>query len=186
MTPGAGRPFPKGTPYLSKCPPPLPFRRPPSNRTPSTRPGSVPCGHGCAPHVRARVERLGLPEFGRAMVLPDQDRLAGRIEAGGSYLGCQEECLCGPQASKTAIVAIAVAVNRERISRARLCCVPCRSSSSLRNFVADVVLQGSSINIGGWYACEGLANRSGDDRLTTTSRVGYSSSQARAATLLER
>jgi hypothetical protein len=128
----------------------------------------------------------GSKRFGRAMVLPDQDRLTGRIEARGSYLGCQEECLCGPQASKTAIVTIAVEMNRGRISRARLCCVPCRSSSSLRNFVADVVLQGSSINIGGWYACEGLANRSAEDRLTTTSRVGCSPREARAATLLER
>ena len=120
------------------------------------------------------------------MVRPGQDRLTGRIEAGESYLGCQQECLCGPQGSKTAIVAIAVEVNRGRISSARLRCVPDLSPSSLRDFLADVVLPGSSVNIGGWYACEGLANRSAEDRLTTTSRVGSSPREPEAAALLER
>jgi len=127
-----------------------------------------------------------LQELRRAVVRPDQDRLTGRIEPGESYLSCQEECLCGPQTSKTAILAIAVEANRGEISRATLNWVPDLSPSSLREFLAEQVLPESFVNTCGWCACEGLANRSAEDRLTTTSRVGSRPTEAGAAALLER
>jgi hypothetical protein len=98
----------------------------------------------------------------------------------------QGDCVCRKQTSKTAIATIAVEPNHGRIGRARLRYVPDLSSSSLRDFLADVELPGSSVNTDGWYACEGLANSSAEDRLTTTSRVGSGPREARAAAPLER
>ena len=86
-----------------------------------------------------------------------------------------------PQTSKTAIAAIATELNHGRISRARLRCALGLSPSSLRDFRPEVVLPESSISTDGWCACEGLANRSPEDRLTTTSRVGSGPSEAEAA-----
>jgi hypothetical protein len=113
------------------------------------------------------------------MVPPGQDRLSGRIEAGESYPDRQGECVCGPQTSKKAIGAVAVELNHGKISSAGLRCAPDLSPSSLTDLLAEAVLPESSIHTDGWYACQGLANRSAPARLTTTSLRHLASGPAR-------
>jgi hypothetical protein len=120
------------------------------------------------------------------MVRPRQDRLSSRIEAGESYPGRQGERICGPQTTEKAIVAVAIELNHGRVSRAGPRCVPDLSPSSLTDLLAEAVLPESPVNTDGWYTYEGLANRSAQDRLTTTSRVVSSPREPGPAVVVER
>jgi transposase-like protein len=104
-----------------------------------------------------------LHKLRRAMVRPDRDRLAGRVEVDETYFGGEEAGLDGRGALKKALIVVAAeAEGRHRIGRIRLRRVPNASADSLQGFIDDVVEPGSMVHTDGWL---------GYDRLLAAPRV---------------
>lgn len=114
-----------------------------------------------------------LHKLRRAMVHPDRDKLAGRVEVDESYVGGKEEGVRGRQTETKAIVAVAVEVHEPKgFGRARLRRIPDVSGKSLVPFVCEVVTPGSEIHTDGWSGYDGLSKHNYSHEITVLSSSG--------------
>jgi transposase-like protein len=120
---------------------------------------------------------LGLPSYKtawawlhklrRAMVRPDRDLLAHRVEVDECYVGGEEEGVRGRETYRKAIVAIAVGLTeRGRTARIRLRHVPDLTAESLVGFLTDVVEPGSIVETDGWSGYSPLAKAGFEHRVS--------------------
>lgn len=92
-----------------------------------------------------------LQKLRRAMVRPARDRLSGRVEVDESYVGGEEEGIRGRDASRKAIVVIAVEMRSPKgFGRIRMRRILDASAASLSSFVRDAVEPGSTVHTDGW------------------------------------
>lgn len=111
-----------------------------------------------------------LQKLRRAMVRPDRERLAGRVEVDECYVGGNEEGVRGRETYKKAIVTIAVELTESgRTARIRLCHVPDLSAESLVGFVSEVAKSGSIVETDGWPGYIPLHNAGFDHRVAVLS-----------------
>jgi transposase-like protein len=117
--------------------------------------------HGISALGLQRVLGLGsyqtawamLHRFRVAMVHPDRERLAGRVEVDESYVGGHEEWARGRQTETKARVAIAAESPEPKgIGRIRLRHVADVSKASLIGFVQASVEPGATVRTDGWQA----------------------------------
>jgi len=108
-----------------------------------------------------------LHKLRRAMVRPDRDRLAGRVEVDETYLGGEEAGLDGRGALKKAVIVVAAEEEgRHRIGRIRLRRVPNASADSLQGFIDDVVEPGSVVHTDGWLGYDRVKRHGYRHRIT--------------------
>jgi len=108
-----------------------------------------------------------LHKLRRAMVRPDRDRLAGRVEVDETYFGGEEAGLDGRGALKKALIVVAAeAEGRHRIGRIRLRRVPNASADSLQGFIDDVVEPGSLVHTDGWLGYDRVRRHGYRHRIT--------------------
>jgi transposase-like protein len=86
----------------------------------------------------------------RAMVRPERDQLAGRVEVDECYVGGLEEGLPGRLNLQKALVVIAAQEDGPGIGRIRMRQIMDASSESLLPFVRESVVPGSIIHTDGW------------------------------------
>src|SRR5229473_4358418 len=108
-----------------------------------------------------------LHKLRRAMVRPDRDRLAGRVEVDETYLGGEEAGLDGRGALKKAVIVVAAEEEgRHRIGRIRLRRVPNASADSLQGFIDGVVEPGSVVHTDGWLGYDRVKRHGYRHRIT--------------------
>ncbi|MDP2955471.1 MAG: IS1595 family transposase, partial [Longimicrobiales bacterium] len=111
-----------------------------------------------------------LQKFRRAMIRPNRDRLAHRVEVDECYVGGEEEGVRGRETYRKAIVAIAVElIERGQTARIRLRHVPDLTARSLVGFVTDVVEPGSTVETDGWSGYSPLKDAGFEHRATVLS-----------------
>jgi len=99
-----------------------------------------------------------LHKLRRAMVRPEQDRLAGLIEVDETYIGGEQPGKRGRGAAGKTLVAVAVQDRAEGgIGRIRLGIVPDASQESLVGFVHQAVEPGSTVRSDEWAGYQPLA-----------------------------
>ena len=76
-----------------------------------------------------------LHKLRRAMVRPDRDRLAGKVEVDDCYLGGPKKGRMGRGAKGKTLIAVAAEADGRRLGRIRLARIPDVSWSSLRGFI---------------------------------------------------
>jgi len=91
-----------------------------------------------------------LHKLRRAMVRPERDLLAGRVEVDECYVGGLEEGLPGRLNLQKALVVIAAQEDGPGIGRIRMRQIMDASSESLMPFVRESVAPGSIIHTDGW------------------------------------
>jgi hypothetical protein len=101
-----------------------------------------------------------LHKLRRAMVRPDQDRLAGCVEIDTTYLGRHEEHQSG-RSHKNGLIAVAVAVEvrGKRLGRIRMRQLRDASANSLVAFVDEAVVRGSLLHTRGLLGSRRLKKR---------------------------
>jgi transposase-like protein len=111
-----------------------------------------------------------LQKLRRAMIRPNRDRLAHRVEVDECYVGGEEQGVRGRQTYRKAIVVIAVELTaRSRTARIRLRHVPDLTADSLVGFVSDVVEPQSSVETDGWSGYRALNEAGFEHRVTVLS-----------------
>lgn len=106
-----------------------------------------------------------LHKLRRVMVRPGRDMLSGCVEVDETYIGGEEQGVRGRQTDSKAIVAIAVeGIEPKGFGRIRLRQVSDVSGSSLRGFVGDVVLPGTTVITDGWSGYHGLFTQGYDHK----------------------
>jgi transposase-like protein len=101
-----------------------------------------------------------LHKLRKAMVRPDRQPLAGRVEADESYVGGPRPGKRGRGAAGKARVAGAVEAGRaggRRLGRLRLAAVPDASAASLEGFLGAAVATPAAVATDGWSGYAGLA-----------------------------
>jgi transposase-like protein len=101
-----------------------------------------------------------LHKLRKAMVRPDRQPLAGRVEADESYVGGPRPGKRGRGAAGKALVAGAVEAGRaggRRLGRLRLAAVPDASAASLEGFLGAAVATPAAVATDGWSGYAGLA-----------------------------
>jgi transposase-like protein len=126
--------------------------------------------------ARALQQSLGLGSYQtawawlhklrRAMVRPDRDRLAGRVEVDETYVGGAEAGLAGRGALKKALIVVAVEEEGRRMGRIRLRRVPDASADSLQGFIDEVVKPGSVVHTDGWLGYDRVKSHGYRHRIT--------------------
>jgi transposase-like protein len=93
-----------------------------------------------------------LHRFRAAMIRPDRDRLADRVEVDEVLVGGEEHGgKRGRGAGRKALVGVAVEVlSPKGFGRVRMQCIPDASGTSLTAFVRDVVEPGATVLTDGW------------------------------------
>jgi transposase-like protein len=107
-----------------------------------------------------------LHKLRRAMVRPDRDRLAGRVEIDETYLGGEEEGVRGRQTHAKALIVVAAQENGKGIGRIRMRRIADASAASLHPFVVDSVDPGSVVHTDGWEGYSNLGARGYDHHVT--------------------
>jgi transposase-like protein len=107
-----------------------------------------------------------LHKLRRAMVRPDRDRLAGRVEVDETYVGGAEAGLAGRGALKKALIVVAVEEEGRRMGRIRLRRVPDASADSLQGFIDEVVKPGSVVHTDGWLGYDRVKSHGYRHRIT--------------------
>jgi transposase-like protein len=97
-----------------------------------------------------------LHKLRRAMVRPEREMLAGRVEVDECYLGGLEEGLRGRLIENKALIVIASEEDGTRIGRIRMRQIPDASAASLEGFLLESVAPGSTIHTDGWKGYNGL------------------------------
>jgi transposase-like protein len=97
-----------------------------------------------------------LHKLRRAMVRPEREMLAGRVEVDECYLGGLEEGLRGRLIENKALIVIASEEDGTRIGRIRRRQIPDASAASLEGFLLESVAPGSTIHTDGWKGYNGL------------------------------
>jgi transposase-like protein len=100
-----------------------------------------------------------LHKLRKAMVRPDRQPLAGRVEADESYVGGPRPGKRGRGAAGKALVAGAVeagATEGRRLGRLRLAVVPDASAASLEGFLGAAVATPAAVATDGWSGYAGL------------------------------
>jgi hypothetical protein len=92
-----------------------------------------------------------LHKLRRAMVRPDRDRLTGRVEVDGTYLGGVEEGVRARQTERKALIIIAAQEDGPGIGRIRMRRIVDASAESLVPFIQDAVEAGSVVHTDGWW-----------------------------------
>lgn len=123
-----------------------------------------------------------LHKIRRAMVRPGRDRLSGTIEVDDTYLGGPEEGVRGRQTFKKALIVVATEENGKAIGRIRMLRIPDASAISLRSFIVQSIVPGSTIITDGWEGYTGLEAHG----YTHEVRIVKSSSKKMAIKLLPR
>jgi transposase-like protein len=100
-----------------------------------------------------------LHKLRKAMVRPDREPLAGRVEADESYVGGPRPGKRGRGAAGKTLVAGAVEAGRagSRLGRLRLGVVPDASAASLGDFIGAAVATPAAVATDGWAGYAGLA-----------------------------
>jgi transposase-like protein len=101
-----------------------------------------------------------LHKLRKAMVRPDRQPLAGRVEADESYVGGPRPGKRGRGAAGKTLVAGAVETDRaggRRLGRLRLAVVPDASAASLEGFLGAAVAAPAAVATDGWSGYAGLA-----------------------------
>ena len=100
-----------------------------------------------------------LHKLRKAMVRPDREPLAGRVEADESYVGGPRPGKRGRGAAGKTLVAGAVEAGRtegRRLGRLRLAVVPDASAASLEGFLGAAVATPAAVATDGWSGYAGL------------------------------
>src|ERR687883_752759 len=101
-----------------------------------------------------------LHKLREAMVRPDREPLAGRVEADETYVGGLRPGKRGRGAAGKTLVAGAVETDRaggRRLGRLRLAVVPDASAASLEGFLGAAVAAPAAVATDGWSGYAGLA-----------------------------
>ena len=101
-----------------------------------------------------------LHKLRKAMVRPDREPLAGRVEADETYVGGLRPGKRGRGAAGKTLVAGAVETDRaggRRLGRLRLAVVPDASAASLEGFLGAAVAAPAAVATDGWSGYGGLA-----------------------------
>src|SRR5947207_13406896 len=100
-----------------------------------------------------------LHKIRKAMVRPDREPLAGRVEADETYVGGPRPGKRGRGAAGKTLVAGAVEAGRtegRRLGRLRLAVVPDASAASLEGFLGAAVARPAAVATDGWSGYAGL------------------------------
>lgn len=100
-----------------------------------------------------------LHKLRRAMVRPEREMLAGRVEVDECYLGGLEEGLRGRLIENKALIVVATEEDGTKIGRIRMRQIPDASAASLEGFLRESVAAGSAIHTDGWKGYNGIAAR---------------------------
>jgi len=85
-----------------------------------------------------------------AMVRPGRDRISGIVEVDETYVGGKRSGKRGRGAEGKIMVLLAVQINRNRIGRIRLQCIPDASGDSLNRAIKESIEPGSTVMTDGW------------------------------------
>jgi transposase-like protein len=107
-----------------------------------------------------------LHKLRRAMVRPDRDRLAGRVEVDETYLGGLEEGVRGRQTERKALIIVAAQEDGPGIGRIRMRRIVDASATSLVPFIQASVEAGSVVHTDGWLGYEPLGSKGYDHEVT--------------------
>lgn len=91
-----------------------------------------------------------LHKMRRAMVRPDRDRLAGRVEVDETYLGGLEEGAKGRGTERKALIIVAAQEDGPGIGRIRMRLIPNASADNLISFIEETIIPGSIVHTDGW------------------------------------
>ena len=136
-----------------------------------------------------------LHKLRRAMIRPGRDSLSGTVEVDEIPVGGVEKENSGHawrNGRGKAIVAVAVAKNREGIARIRLKRIPGTAITDLSRFVKSAVAPGSEVITDGWHGYNGLKEIGYIHHPTTLRGKGQQASKAvlpgvnKVASLLKR
>ena len=98
-----------------------------------------------------------LHKLRRAMVRPDRDRLAGRVEVDEAYIGAPGKGgKRGRGAENKVLIAVAVETDGNAVGRIRVGILADVSQNSLRSFIRESVEPGSAVITDGWQGYSGL------------------------------
>src|SRR5918912_2206866 len=103
-----------------------------------------------------------LHKIRKAMVRPDREPLAGRVEADETYVGGPRPGKRGRGAAGKTPVAGAVEAGQaegRRLGRLRLAVVPDASAASLEGFLGAAVATPAAVATDGWGGCAGLPTK---------------------------
>ena len=107
-----------------------------------------------------------LHKLRRAMVRPERDLLAGRVEVDECYVGGLEEGLPGRLNLEKALVVVAAQEDGPGIGRIRMRQIVDASAQSLVPFVQDSVEPGSVIHTDGWLGYQPLEKKGYEHEIT--------------------
>ena len=99
-----------------------------------------------------------LHKLRRAMIRPDRERLAGRIEVDETFIGGLEEGRRGRGIERKALVIIAAQEDGAAIGRIRLKRISNASRKELHGFIRDTIDPGSIVRTDGWSAYGSMKN----------------------------
>ena len=86
----------------------------------------------------------------RAMVRPDRDRLAGRVEVDETFTAGVDEGTRGRHAGRKTLIVIAAQEDGPGIGRIRMRRIPDASAESLMPFIKESIQPGSTVHTDGW------------------------------------
>lgn len=89
-------------------------------------------------------------------VLPDREKLKGRVEVDESFLGGVSEGKRGRGAGGKILIAIAVEIFDKGTGRVRLSIIPNASHNSLKKFIEDNIEKGAEIVTDGWKSYQNM------------------------------
>jgi len=84
------------------------------------------------------------------MVLPNRDKLSGKVEIDETYVGGTAEGKRGRGSENKSLVVIAVEILPNGTGRARAKVIPCAEGKHLLKFIRENVVEGTSIITDGW------------------------------------
>jgi len=99
-----------------------------------------------------------LHKLRRAMIRPDRERLAGRVEVDETFIGGLEEGRRGRGIERKALVIIAAQEDGAAIGRIRLKRISNASRKELHDFIRDTIDPGSVVRTDGWSAYGAMKN----------------------------
>lgn len=99
-----------------------------------------------------------LHKLRRAMIRPDRELLAGRVEVDETFIGGLEEGRRGRGIERKALVIIAAQEDGAAIGRIRLKRIPAASRKELHGFIRDTINPGSVVRTDGWSAYRAMKN----------------------------
>ncbi len=97
-----------------------------------------------------RTAWIWLHKFRRLMVIPDRDKLSGKVEVDETFIGGKKAGKRGRGAYGKVLVAIGVEIKGEVTGRIRLSIIPDASGKSLETFICNNIKQGACIVTDDW------------------------------------